>query len=218
MLIGGLERFSLSDFPGRSAAVVFTQGCNFRCPFCHNGGLLPLTTSDAAAIPTDEVLEFLATRRGKLDGVVVSGGEPTLQPDLADFLRSARALGFLTKLDTNGSRPETLRALLRAGLLDFVAMDLKAPLALYPRLAGVAVDVAAVAASIALIVESGVAHEFRTTVVNALLGPADVEAVRALVPTGSTWRAQAFRPEHAYDAALRASGESRNGGAGNLGR
>lgn len=205
MLIGGIERFTLSDFPGRSAAVVFTQGCNFRCPFCHNGGLMPARPpTEGSLIPAKEALAFLATRRRKLDGVVVSGGEPTLQPDLAEFLREIRALGFATKLDTNGSRPETLRLLLDADLLDYVAMDLKAPLALYPKLAGVPVDVGAIATSVALVAASGVAHEFRTTVVEPLLTSADVAAIRALVPPKSTWRAQAFRPELAHDPALHA--------------
>jgi pyruvate formate lyase activating enzyme len=204
VLIGGLERFTLSDFPGRAAAIVFTQGCNFRCPFCHNGQLLPMRPPAASAlVPESEVLAFLAKRRGRLDGVVITGGEPTLQPDLADFLRALRALGFATKLDTNGSQPDIVRELLENGLLDYVAVDLKAPIDRYAMLAGVRVDLASIRTSIALVAASGVPHEFRTTVVPRLLSPDDVKAIRALVPPGSPHRLQAFRPEHALDPSLR---------------
>ena len=201
MNLGGLQRFSLCDFPGRAAAVVFTQGCNFRCPFCHNGSLIP--TDAAGALDEAELLAFLERRRGQLDGVVVSGGEPTLQSDLEEFLRRVKRLGFEVKLDTNGSRPDTLRRLLRQALVDYVAMDVKAPLAAYERLAGRPVDAAALRESIALIAGSGVAHEFRTTVVPELLADAELAALRAELPPGSPHRCQPFRAAAALDPALR---------------
>jgi pyruvate formate lyase activating enzyme len=203
--IGGLQRFSLCDYPGRVAAVVFTQGCNFRCPFCHNGALLPLAADVAALVPEDEVLDFLRARAGRLGAVVVSGGEPTLQPGLPAFLRAVKALGYAVKLDTNGSRPEVLRALLAEGLVDFVAMDVKAPWDVYDRLTGVRAPVEALQRSVALIAASGRPHEFRTTAVGALLSPAELRRVRAQVPVDSPHRLQVFRPETAFAEGLQAT-------------
>lgn len=194
MKIGGLQPVSLCDYPGRVAAVVFTQGCNFRCPYCHNRTLWPLHAHPRDLIPPAELLEKLRRRRGQLDAIVLSGGEPTLQPDLADFLCELRALGFGLKLDTNGSRPQVLERLLRLRLLDFVAMDVKAPPRKYETLAGVKVNLDAIAASMRMIVEAGVAHEFRTTVPPGLLDAADLQDIRAMLPPGSNWRLQTFRP------------------------
>jgi pyruvate formate lyase activating enzyme len=199
--VGGLVKTSLNDFPGRVAAVVFTQGCNLRCPFCHNGGLLPGEASDS--LDEAALWAWLARRRGVLGGLVISGGEPTLQRDLADFIRRARDLGYAIKLDTNGTRPEVLAALLAEDLLDYVAMDIKAPWPDYARLCGVDVDVARVRRSVALLAMSGVAHEFRTTVVPALMDLSDVAVIRAALPKGSRHRVQAFVPDHALDPALR---------------
>jgi len=162
MRIGGFVPCSLSDFPGCLAAVVFTQGCNWRCPWCHNPDLV-YPERFAPPLAEAEVLARLAARRGKLDGVVVTGGEPTLQPDLADFLRQLKTLGFLVKLDTNGSRPHIVRSLLEAQLVDFVAMDLKAPLARYAEAAGVPVDTAALEETVALLRAAGIPHQLRTT-------------------------------------------------------
>jgi pyruvate formate lyase activating enzyme len=188
--IGGLTPFTLSDFPGRAAAVVFAQGCNFRCPYCHNGALLP----DAPGrLPETEVLAWLDRRRGRLGGVVVSGGEPTLQADLPQFCAALKARGFAVKLDTNGSRPGVLRDLLRGGLLDYVAMDVKAPPASYHRLAGVPVVWTALAESIEVLAASRIPHHFRTTVVPALVSDADLRAIRALLPAASRHVSQPCR-------------------------
>ncbi len=202
MKIGGLLRFSMSDYPGRPAAVVFTRGCDFRCPFCHNGSLL-----SARPAPDDltagEVLRFLRRRTEQLGGVVISGGEPCLQPDLAAFLGEVRAMGFPVKLDTNGHHPEVLVDLIDRRLVDCIAMDIKAPLAKYPLLCGRPVDTGRIARSIALIAASGIDHLFRTTCVDALLDRADLAAIRALVPAGSRHLLQPFRAETAMDPALR---------------
>ena len=210
MRIGGLNPFSLSDFPGHVAAVVFTQGCNFRCPYCHNGSLIPMNSSTSALIPLEEVFLFLEKRRIQLNGVVVSGGEPTLQPDISLFFHQVRSMGYQIKLDTNGSRPETLTELLMEGLADFIAMDIKAPFALYDRLTGVCAPKERLKESIALIAQSGIDHEFRTTVVKPLLSESDLQLIKAMVPHGSRHRFQEFRPENALDPVLRAAVEVKN--------
>ena len=207
MRIGGLSSFSLSDFPGHVAAVVFTQGCNFRCPYCHNGSLIPMDPPTSALIPLEEVFLFLEKRRGQLNGVVASGGEPTLQPDLSVFFHRVSSMGYQIKLDTNGSRPEALAELLMEGLVDFIAMDIKAPFELYDRLTGVCAPKEQLEESIALIAQSGIDHEFRTTVVEPLLSESDLQAIQAMVPYGSRHRFQEFRPENALDPVLRVSAE-----------
>lgn len=160
--IGGVVACSLSDFPGRLATVVFTQGCNWRCPWCHNPALVYPEKFGPSIDPAD-VLHRLGTVRGKIDGVVVSGGEPTLQPGLADFLRGVKMLGFETKLDTNGSRPAIVRALLEAKLVDYIAMDVKAPWTRYTEAAGVTLEIGALQETIGLLRSSGVEHQLRTT-------------------------------------------------------
>jgi len=201
--IGGFVPFSLCEFPGSIAAVVFSQGCNFRCPFCHNGQLIPIDSPAAMLIPESYVLRTLATRLGQLDGVVLSGGEPTLQADLGDFLNSIKAQGFRTMVETNGSSPDVLRELVKHGLLDFIAMDIKAPPSIYYKLSGVAIDLEKIEESIWIIARSGLPHEFRTTVVEPLLSPVDMAAIQTLIPTGSPHRVQAFHRDNALCPSLR---------------
>ncbi len=177
MLIGGLLKFSLIDYPGKVAAVIFTQGCNYRCPFCHNPELV-LPERFNPAISVDDVLAFLTLRRGQLQGVVITGGEPTLHPDLKDFIRRIKGLGFLVKLDTNGSRPEVLREILNEELVDLVAMDIKSSLEGYSKATGVDADLGAVRASVTLIKDSGIRHIFRTTVLRNIVSSQDLEKVR----------------------------------------
>ncbi len=197
MNIGGFHPASFNDFPGRVAAVIFTRGCNFRCPGCHNAGLIdpadPADPAGSQGYEAREIMARLAARKGKLGGVVISGGEPTLQPDLLTCCLQLRAMGLAVKVDSNGSRPEVLQQLLAAGAVDYLAMDIKAPLAKYPELAGVKVDTAALRRSIALIAASGITHHFRTTAVAALLTPTDLEEIRRLVPAGSPHKIQQFR-------------------------
>lgn len=199
MHIAGYQSLTLSDFPGRTAAMVFTQGCNLRCPFCHNHELIvPKDTVEA-----EEILAQVQRRCHLLDGVVISGGEPTLQPDLAEFLGRIKALGLATKLDTNGTRPAVVRDLLQRHLLDYVAMDLKAPWDRYADLAGVDVDVTALQESVRLILTSKVKHQFRTTWVKSLLSEQDLQRIQAGLPSGANYRVQDFVPELAMDPALR---------------
>ena len=169
MLISGLQKMTLLDYPGLVACTVFTGGCNFRCPFCHNALLvLPEalnTVNDGAA----EVLAFLKKRQGLLDGVAVTGGEPLLHADMADFLREVKALGYRVKLDTNGSFPDRLRALVEEGLVDRVAMDVKNSPELYAKTVGLPlVDIAAIERTKDYLLEGHVEYEFRTTVVRGL--------------------------------------------------
>ncbi|MCR5825377.1 MAG: anaerobic ribonucleoside-triphosphate reductase activating protein [Oscillospiraceae bacterium] len=168
MRISGLQKMTLLDYPGKVACTVFTGGCNLRCPFCHNASLvLPERADDA----TDErsVLRFLEKRQGILEGVAVTGGEPLLHADLADFLRKVRALGYAVKLDTNGTFPERLRALVEEGLVDRVAMDVKNAPLLYGKTVGLRdFDLTNVERSKDYLLEGHVTYEFRTTVVRGL--------------------------------------------------
>ena len=177
MYLCGLQKLSMVDYPGKLAATVFTGGCNLRCPFCHNA-LLVTRLAETPVLPEEDVLSFLQRRRGLLDGVVLSGGEPLLQPDAADFLRKVRGMGFAVKLDTNGCFPERLAAILEAGLVDYAAMDIKNCREKYPQTVGVpGFDTTAVEESVRLLARSGVDHEFRTTFVRELHTAADVEAM-----------------------------------------
>ena len=177
MRICGLQKLSMVDYPGLLAATVFTGGCNLCCPFCHNA---PLVTG-LAHTPTlapEEVLDFLATRRGLLDGVVLSGGEPLLHPEAPEFLTRARALGFSVKVDTNGCYPDALAHILEAGLVDYVAMDLKNSPARYAETVGVKnFDLAPISESLRLLKTSGIPYELRTTVVRELHTPEEIRAM-----------------------------------------
>jgi pyruvate formate lyase activating enzyme len=213
MKIGGLNRFSLSDFPSKVAAVVFTQGCNFRCPYCHNGCLIPENVPSKLLITEEEFYEFLKVRRNQLDAVVVSGGEPTIHRDLPQFLCRIKAMDFAVKLDTNGSRPEVLRELLKDKLVDYVAMDIKAPLHIYKTITRASsLRINEIKESIVLISKSGVDHQFRTTVVHALLSEKDMRSIQKLVPAGSTHHHQRFCSDHALDPGLRKFSDLNLGG------
>lgn len=166
MHISGLQKLTLLDFPGTVACTVFTQGCNFRCPFCHNAGLV--LGGPEEELSEDELLSFLKRRRGVLEGVAVTGGEPTLNAELPELLEKIKALGYRIKLDTNGTNPRMLRSIIGAGLVDKVAMDIKNSPELYSATAGCKVDLAAVNESRELLLSGTTDHEFRTTVVRGL--------------------------------------------------
>lgn len=197
MWFGGFQPFTLSDYPGCPAAIAFSQGCNFRCPFCHNGPLLAPPSRAMVLVSEAEILDTLLARRGKLEGLVISGGEPTLHADLPVFLEKVKRLGYKIKLDTNGSRPDRLAAVIKAGLVDYIAMDIKAPLEKYSCLSGVHVPTRALEESIALVAGARLPHHFRTTHVTPLLTPADIRAIVALVPAGSKHVMQPFNPANA---------------------
>jgi pyruvate formate lyase activating enzyme len=193
MKIGGLQRISLIDYPGRISAIVFTQGCNFRCPYCHNPELVDPARYEKT-IDEREVLSFLRRRRGKLDAVVVTGGEPTHQPDLGFFLEKIKALGYLIKVDTHGANPGVLEALIRRNLVDYLAMDIKGPLKKYEQIASVKVDTTLIRRSIDLIISSGIEHEFRTTVVRSQLTAEDLIAISKLIKKARLYVLQPFVP------------------------
>lgn len=168
MRLAGLQKLTLLDYPGKMACTVFTYGCNFRCPYCHNAPLV-LPGAPPSGMDEDELLQFLQKRRGMLEGVVITGGEPLLHEGLPALLGQIKALGYLVKLDTNGAHPTQLRRAIEAGLVDYVAMDVKNSPALYQKTTGCAhADVDAAAASKELLLRGGVNYEFRTTVVKGL--------------------------------------------------
>ena len=166
MRISGLQKLAMVDFPGKLAATVFTGGCNLRCPFCHNALLVNRLEENPETHSVEEVLDFLKKRKGFLDGVVLSGGEPLLAGGAADFLAAVKALGFAVKLDTNGCYPEKLKEILDRGLVDYVAMDIKNSREKYAETVGIPeFDVTPIEQSVELLKHSGVDFEFRTTVV-----------------------------------------------------
>ena len=193
MLIKGLQKLTLLDFPDRMACTVFTFGCNFRCPFCHNASLVLANRATEDTMPEEEFFGFLARRKGILEGVCVTGGEPTLQPDLPAFIRRIRDLGFAVKLDTNGYRPAVLRALIDEGLVDYVAMDIKNSLSRYPETVGIArFDTAPIEESMDLLMEGRVPFEFRTTLVRGLHTPESIAEIGRRLAGGERFFLQTF--------------------------
>ncbi len=193
MRICGLQTLSLVDYPGKLAATVFTGGCNLRCPFCHNALLVNRLEENPETHSVPEVLDFLRTRRGLLDGVVISGGEPLLQPGVEDFARAVKELGFSVKLDTNGCFPHRLEGLLTSGLVDYVAMDIKNSPARYPETVGLpAFDVSPIRESAALLMGGSTAYEFRTTLVREFHTAEDLLAVGAWLKGAPRYFLQRF--------------------------
>lgn len=190
--IGGLQKSSLIDYPEKISAIVFTQGCNFRCPYCHNPELI-LPNSESL-ISAEETLNFLKSRVGKLDGVVITGGEPCLQEGLVDFIKEIKALGFAVKLDTNGSFPEVLKNLLTENLVDYVAMDIKGPVYKYSEIACCKVETLNILKSIDLIKNSGIDYEFRTTIVESQLKFEDFEKIGEMIKGAPKYYLQKFVP------------------------
>ena len=177
MRISGLQKLAMVDFPGKLAATVFTGGCNLRCPFCHNAPLVN-RVAETPELSEEDVLAFLKSRKGLLDGVVLSGGEPLLQHDAADFLKKVRELGFAVKLDTNGCFPQVLADILQQELVDYVAMDIKNCREKYAQTVGIpGFDITPVEESVRLLQNSGINFEFRTTVVKIFHTAADIQAI-----------------------------------------
>jgi len=202
MRIAGLEKCSFVDYPGCLSAVVFTPGCNMNCFYCHNRQLIGRAAlpdgadaggADGEPLTAASVMDLLARRRGMLDAVVVTGGEPTLQAGLDAFLAAARAMGFRTKLDTNGTNPDVLTALLDDHLVDFVAMDIKAPTDLYEAICGSPVDQSAISRSIALLMEGRCGYEFRTTFAPPLTAD-DILRIALRVRGAASYVLQQYRP------------------------
>ena len=191
MQIAGLQKTSLVDYPAKIASVIFTLGCNFRCPYCHNPNLIAAVSSDNLFDET-VVFDFLKQRQGKIDAIVVSGGEPTLQKDLITFFMKVKELGFLTKLDTNGSNPDILLNLVNSNLVDYIAMDIKSPLEKYSNVVGRNVDILKIQESIDILMQCGVDYEFRTTVVKSQLTTKDFEKIGHLLSGAKRYYLQKF--------------------------
>ena len=189
MLIGGLQKMTLLDYAGKVACIVFTHGCNFRCPYCHNA---PLVTDAPDHFDEDELFAFLEKRRGILDGVVVSGGEPTLQKDIIPFLERIKALGYSLKLDTNGTNPALLREIVKRGLCDYVAMDIKNSREKYSLSAGCEVDIKAIEESVCILLRGEVDYEFRTTVTRELHDKDDILAIGEWIAGAERYYLQTF--------------------------
>jgi pyruvate formate lyase activating enzyme len=193
MKIGGLQKVSLIDYPGLICAIIFLQGCNFRCSYCHNPELVEPRLFQPC-IKENEVLEFLATRKGKLDAVTITGGEPTIQDDLAPFIKQIKKMKFAVKVDTNGSQPQVIKDLLDNKLLDFIAMDIKAPLEKYEGVVKVPVNSDSIQESIKLILKEKIPHEFRTTIVESQLEEKDIQRIATLIPGADCYVLQKFMP------------------------
>lgn len=191
MLIKGLQKLTLLDYPGRTACTIFTGGCNFRCPFCHNASLV-VDVNEGEKYEADEVLSFLKKRIGLLDGVCVTGGEPLLQKDIKEFLSEIKNMGYSIKLDTNGYSPEKLCEVLEENLVDFVAMDIKNSKEKYSQTAGIDVDILKIQKSVELIMQKAKQYEFRTTVVKELHNVNDIKDIAEWIKGASAYYLQSF--------------------------
>lgn len=201
--IGGLQKTTLVDYPGRVAATVFLTGCNFRCPFCYSSELvLPEKIKKQPKISEKEFFDFLGKRKGLLQGVVICGGEPTCSQDLPEFIRKIKEIGFLVKLDTNGSNPRILKKLIEEKLIDYVAMDVKAPREKYEKTVGVKVKIQDIEESVNILKEGKVDYEFRTTVVPTLHSREDVVEIAKWIGPAKNFYLQNFRPEKTIDPQL----------------
>ena len=191
MKIGAFQRFSLNEYPGKISAIIFTQGCNFRCPYCHNPELVKKELFQES-IPEKEIFSFLNKRQNKLDAVSITGGEPTLHPDLPEFISKIKSMGFLVKLDTNGTYPQMLKNLIHHNLIDYIAMDIKAPLEKYDNVTKVNVDIEAISWSIDLIKNSQIEYEFRSTLTEKLLSNEEVINIGKLLGNAKRYYLQNF--------------------------
>ncbi len=190
MLIGGFQKMTMLDYPGKIAATIFTYGCNFRCPFCHNATLV---IDEAQLFSEDEILSYLNKRKGMLDGVCITGGEPLLQSDIFEFLAKVRETGLLIKLDTNGSYPEKLKEAIDRGLVDYVAMDIKTCKENYSKVAGTNVSIESIEKSVEILLEGRVDYEFRTTVVKELHKKEDFEKISRWIMGAKRYFLQCFK-------------------------
>lgn len=199
MRISGIQQCTLIDYPGKTACVVFTPGCNFRCGYCHNPEfVLPeqIKKIQKDFINEEAVFNFLKKRKGLLDGVVITGGEPTLQGDLVPFMQKVRELGFLIKLDTNGNKPEIIIDALQKKLVDFIAMDVKTSYVKYQSLVGKLAKADNIKKSIDLIMSSGIAYEFRSTIVKETHSIPTLKEMAKMIEGAKTFALQSFRPAH----------------------
>lgn len=192
MIFGGMQKLTLLDYPGKVACTLFTKGCNFYCPFCHNAFLVNADGREES-ITAEQVTDYLKKRKNILDGVCVTGGEPLLHDELLDFLKEVKSLGYSIKLDTNGSFPEKLKAFCEAGVVDYVAMDVKNTFSKYPLTSGCAnLDIEKIKESISFLLEGRVDYEFRTTVACELHTVEDIEEIARVIKGADKYFLQNF--------------------------
>lgn len=200
MILGGLQKTTLIDFPGRVAATVFLSGCNFRCPWCYSSELvLPERIKKQPKISEKEFFQFLKSRKGLLEGVALCGGEPTCAQDLPKFCQRIKKMGFPVKLDTNGSNPEMLKSLIDKKLIDYVAMDIKAPKKKYGKAVGAKIDIKKIQKSIDILKQGKVDYEFRSTIVPSVHTKKDVFEMAEWIKGAKRYYLQNFRPEKTID-------------------
>jgi pyruvate formate lyase activating enzyme len=213
MIIGGMQKFSLLDYPGHVSAIIFTQGCNFRCGFCYNPMLVwPREVSEVKNksalkkenkagnekgqyLKEDDLFRFLKARKGKIDGVVISGGEPTIHKDLPEFIKKIKKAGFKVKLDTNGSNPLMLKNLIKEDLIDYIAMDIKSSKDKYEKAIGKKIDFNKIKKSVKIIMDSGLPYEFRTTLVRGVAGKDEIKKAGRIIKGAEKWFLQSFNPD-----------------------
>ncbi len=195
MKIGGLQKLTLIDYPGKIAATIFTVGCNFRCPFCHNPELVLPSYGETGSILEKDFFEFLKIRKGKLEGICITGGEPTIQSDLLEFVRKIKQMGYLVKLDSNGTRPDVIKKGLEDELFDFIAMDIKSSVENYEKASGCKVDIERIKLSVDLIKNSGIDYEFRTTVVPGIHHYKDFDKIAKWLKGSKKYTLQEYRNE-----------------------
>lgn len=196
MIFGGLQKQTLIDFPGKISCVLFTSGCNFRCPYCHNPDLVRIPGQQSVALSEERIYDFLEKRRGFLDGVVISGGEPTLHKDLSIICQNIKEMGYPIKLDTNGSRPETLTQLIQNRSVDFIAMDIKTDPSAYPRDILHNENKQSILESIALIMSADIPYEFRTTCITPFVDRPIIEKISHTIQGARSYALQQFKDEN----------------------
>ncbi len=202
MLIKGLQKLSLIEYPGKLSAVIWTGGCNFRCPFCYNTDIV-LNYKKMPTISEKEIIDFMTTRKGLLDGLSITGGEPTLQKDLSEFAKKIKDMEFLFMIETNGSNPKMIKELIDRKLVDYIAMDIKSPLEKYEKVAGIRVNKKNIQKSIDIIRNSDIDYEFRTTVIPIFFKKEDALAIGRWLKGSEHYYLQQFMPEKTIDKAFK---------------
>jgi pyruvate formate lyase activating enzyme len=196
MIFGGLQKQSLIDFPGKISCVLFTSGCNFKCPYCHNPDLARGHVKKSFVLKEENIYDFLEKRKGFLDGVVISGGEPTLHQDLSTICNNIKKMGYPIKLDTNGSRPEILVQLIRNRCVDYIAMDIKTDPSAYPRDISRNENTESILESIVLIMAAGIPYEFRTTCIKPFVDRLIIEKISHTIQGARCYVLQQFKDEN----------------------
>jgi len=203
VVLGGYQKLTLIDYPGKIATTVFTVGCSFRCPFCHNPELVLGSQLLVYSNIEKEFFEFLKKRKGKLEGVCITGGEPTIQPDLVDFIKKVKNLGYFVKLDSNGSRPDALRNIIQNKMVDFIAMDIKNAPEKYKKTTGGMADLERIKLSVDMIMNSGIDYEFRTTVVPGIHEEKDFDEISKWIKGARAYYLQEYREGKILDPNLK---------------